>query len=185
MKLNGKILEGPNEVVIIIPRGNDDDIILTAGAVLSYDDFDAIVKEPVPPTIMHKGETVSRPLLTDPEYLKKQNEYHTLRLSWLMLKSLSATKGLEWDTIDLSDPSTWNDYEKELRSAGFSSIEVGRIIKGCMEANSLDQTKIDEARNRFLAVQRQALVDSTSQMGEPKSTPSGVPAKDLGSSQKA
>ena len=178
MKYKGKKIEGPNEEIIIIPRGDSDDFIFTARAVLSYDEFDKLLKEPTPKSITRAGENFSTPLLNDPDHIKAQQKYDRTRLSWLIVKSLEATEDLEWETVDINDPKTWDNYDTELHDAGFSSIEIGRIIRGVMIANSLDQRKIDEARKHFLVMRREAAEQLSSQQDGQKTTPSGQLAKD-------
>ena len=178
MKMNGKTIKGPNEEIVIIPRGNDDDMVFTCRAVMSYEEFDNLVKEPEPPKILHRGEETATPLLTDPDYLKAIREHDKKRLAWLICTSLSATKGLELETVDMADHTTWNNYYDELLDAGLTSTEIGRITRGVMIANSLDQKKIDEARAHFLAMQREAADQLNSLPVDPKILQSGEPVKD-------
>ena len=177
MKYKGKKVEGPNEEIVVIPRGDEvDDFIFICRAIPGYEDFDKIVKEPEPRSIMRKGDLKSSPLLDEPEYKEKLKVYELQRLSWLIVQSLKATEDLEWDTIDYNDPETWGNYDSELRSSGFSSIEIGRIVRGVMIANSLDQRKVDEARQSFLAMRRQEAIKLSSPQEDQKTTPSGEPA---------
>lgn len=177
MKYKGKKIEGPNEEIVVIPRGDDiEDFVFICRAVPNYDNFDKLVKEPTPRIITRAGETKSSPLLDEPEYKEKLKEYELQRLSWLIVQSLKATKDLEWDTVDFNNPKTWDNYDNELRASGFSSIEVGRIIRGVMIANSLDQRKVDEARQHFLAMRRQEAVKQSSLQEDQKPTQSGEPA---------
>lgn len=186
MKYKGKTIIGPNEELVFIPRGNDqEDFVFKCRAVLNYDEFDALVKAPIVPMIMHAGESISRPLLTEPGYVAKLHDYNKLRMSWLILKSLEVTEDLELETVDMQKPETWNTWDDELNAAGFSDVEIGRVISGCMVANSLDQKKIDEARAHFLATQREAREKLNSQTAETQTTPSGEPAKDSESDLKA
>lgn len=186
MKYKGKTIKGPNEELVIIPRGNDqEDFVFICRAVMGYDVFDELVKEPKPKMIRRVGETEASPLLDDPNYLKEVREHDKKRLSWLICTSLAATEDLEFDTVDLADHTTWNNYYNELQDAGFTSTEIGRITRGVMIANSLDQKKIDEARASFLAMRREAVVLPSSLQAEQKTTQSGEPVKDLVLDQKA
>ena len=159
MKIKGKKIEGPNVEIIAIPRAMGDDIILFAQAVLDMSPFEQICPVPVPP--MKKiagGEQV--PNLQDKEYLKSIENLSTKRLAWMVLTSLQATEGLEWETVDLSDPNTWELFRKELKDSGFSDIEVNRIIAGVISVNALNDDKIEAARERFLATAQEALENS-------------------------
>ncbi|MCK5019882.1 MAG: hypothetical protein KAS32_22695 [Candidatus Peribacteraceae bacterium] len=181
MKIKGKKLEGPNIIPIIIPRATrEEDIIFMAKAVLNYDVFDKMVDLPKPPTMMHAGETKHSPLLSDPEYLERLKKYNRIRLAWMVITSLEATEELEWETMNKDNPETWLCYEDELEQSGLSDIERGRILRGCMEANSLDQTKIDEAKMHFLAMRREEAEAQNSQEEEAQTMPSGVPANGSG-----
>lgn len=182
MKYKGKEVKGPNEELVIIPRGNEqEDFVFICRAVMGYEVFDSLVTEPKPPMIIRKGEKGSSPLLDDPDYLKAIREHDKKRLSWLICTSLAATKDLEFETVIMDDSSTWNNYYEELQDAGFTSTEIGRITRGVMIANSLDQKKIDEARASFLAMRREAVVIPNSLQDEQKTMPSGELAKDSAS----
>lgn len=155
MKLNGKRLEGPNEVTIVIPRGSGEDIILKAKAVLDLDDFDEMCPAPSPPMRrMAGGQNV--PNLKDSGYLAALQRLAVVRLNYIVLASLSATEGLEWETVNLSDPDTWDNYQTEMREAGFSPIEIQRIVADVINVNALNEEKIEEARQRFLLATQEA-----------------------------
>ncbi len=157
MKLNGRILKDPNEVVIATPRENSDDIILKARAVLDMEEFDTMCPEPSPPVRrLASGKTIENP--KDPGFLQQVQNHATLRLSWIVLKSLEATDDLEWDDVDVSDPTTWNFFREEMKNAGFSVIEINRVVGECLNVNALNEEKIEAARQRFL-LQAQEAVD--------------------------
>ena len=87
----------------------------------------------------------------DPKYLNALDEWAMKKGYWITLKSLEGTPDLEWDTIDMDDPETWGNYLKEMNEAGLSDIEISRIVNAVSEACGLDQAKIDEATESFLA----------------------------------
>ena len=176
MKLHGQKIEGPNNVTIVIPRGDDNQIVFTAQAVLSYAKFDEACPAPNPrmKTLPGGGKM---PLTEEPDFIKKLEEYGSLRMTWMVLQSLSATDGLEWETVQPDDPTTWANYETELREAGLSDIEVGRLIRGVMQANALDEEMIAAARERFLASQVVPESGSTP-TAEQRPTSSGESASD-------
>jgi hypothetical protein len=160
MKINGKKIEGANLVTVVIPRGDNEKHVFKAQAVLKMDEFDAIMKPPVPPIITKPGGEKFNDT-TDVNYQKNLDLYASGRTNFLILKSLEATEGLEWETIDMKDPTTWDRYFTELTDAGFSDREISIIINGVMEANALNEGKIKEARDSFLAEQRQALLSKS------------------------
>lgn len=151
MKLFGNKIECPNEVVLVLPRMSEN-IVFRAKAVQDFDEFNKVCPEPLPPVRVTKSGR-REAVLSDPDYVKAMQEYAQLRVSWLVLKSLQATPGLEWETVDMGRPETWNNYLVELKDAGFSVIEINRIISAVFEANSLDEEKLEAARKAFLAGQ--------------------------------
>jgi len=151
MKIHGKKLDSPNEVTIVIPRQSGN-IIFKAQAVLDFEPFKAICPQPEPPQIMKPGQQ-PREDLEDPKYVEELNKWSKQHTEWMIIKSLEATEGLEWETVDKSDPETWANYEKELRDSGFAPAEITRIITSVLDACGLNQRKIDEATEAFLAGQ--------------------------------
>ena len=172
--MHGKVLDGPREEVLVIPRQGSDDIVFTAKAVLDYGDFDKLFPKPTAPVIMKPGGIKSLDV-TDKKYLEKINAWAESRMHWMVLNSLTATEGLEWETVDLVNPKTWANYAEELKKAGFSDGEQARIVNLVVSVNGLDQDKIDEATNRFLAETREAQESASSQDTAQVSTPSGAP----------
>ena len=173
MKIHGKKLDRPTEEVVVIPRP-DGDLIFKAKAVLDYNDFDKICPLPQPPEVIRPGGIKAR----DPEdagYKKQFDEWAANKTRWMILKSLSATPGLEWETVDMADPKTWENYQKEMQDSGLSIGELSRILAIVNDACGLNQDKIDEATKRFLAGQAQVQGTVNSQGSAPNSTPSGEP----------
>lgn len=178
MRIKGQKIEGPMVEVIIIPRGEgQEDIILHAQAILDMDEFYKLLPEPKAPKAMRKGG-IEFFNTEDPRYKAAIIEYNKMRVAWMILKSLQATPDLVWERAKIEDPNTWLLYDKELREAGFSDIEVGRVINGVMAANCLNDTKMEEARKRFLAGQAAQRLVSVSQTDGQDSTPSGEPQND-------
>jgi hypothetical protein len=163
MKLNGQKVSGPNEVVVVIPRPEvkvskegeeptyvSGDHIFRCKAVLDYDVFDKLCPRPEAPVVLYPGgRKAANP--EDKGFKERLAHYGVLRFAWMVITSLSATPNLEWDKVLADKPDSWPKYEEELKESGFSQIEVGRITNGVLEANCLDETKLDEARKRFFA----------------------------------
>jgi hypothetical protein len=156
MLINGRKIEGPNVEVLVLPR-SDGDLVFKAQAVLNYDEFEKICPKPLPPMGKRPGEKEPRPLENDPGYVAAMRKYGEQKIQWMILKSLEATSGLVWESIDMSKPETWGNLESELQAAGINQIENSRILDAVMTANSLNQDKIDEARERFFDSERKAL----------------------------
>lgn len=159
MKLGEQNLK-PNLVVIPIPRGDADNVLIfRARAVESMAEFDRLCPKPMPgvkklPGGVRKEDTNS------PAYKAAMQQYGACRLAWMVLDSLAATEDLTWDTVVADQPETWCNYQKELREAGFNDYEVARIVQGVLEANCLSDDLVDEARKRFLSQEREALLQS-------------------------
>jgi hypothetical protein len=176
MKIKGKKIIGPNKEVIAIPRGNGDDIILVAEAVLDHSPFDKLC--PVPKPRIKKIDGQDIPDLSDKSYNDKIQKYSEKKTTWLILTSLKATPELEWEQVDLNDPSTWLLFRKELRESGFSDMEVNRIINGALSAQGLNEAKIEAARDRFLAKEKARLEVLSSLREERNYTQSTEPVSD-------
>jgi hypothetical protein len=151
MKIDGKKLEGINTVRVILPR-QDGDIILIARGVPSYKGFEEVCPRPVP-QMKTFPDGHKEAMIKDPSYEAAISTWAERKSTWLVLESLSATPGLEWETVDRNDPETWGNFNQELIDSGFSEFEVVRIIDGVMTANGLNQTVLDQAEKRFLAGQ--------------------------------
>lgn len=155
------VLGKPNVELVIFPRTiiNEqgvpvrEDIILQAQAVLDYKEFNDLVPEPkMRVKLVNKGGKVNKvDDLENKEYLIEKEKYAQLHVCWLVLKSLEVNSDLTWDSVDLTKPETWPLWEKEFTDAGFSQIEKSRLIQAVMSANGLDEDRVKEARDNFLA----------------------------------
>ena len=148
----GQSFTKPNEEILVIPR-SDRDIILRAKAILNYDEHDKLNPRPEPPSITMKGgKQVSD--ITDKKYQDALDLWARRRTAWMIIKSLEATTELLWETVQFNDASTWENYLSELEKAFFNPQEIARIIDLCSQVNSLNQKRIDEATELFLAGQK-------------------------------
>lgn len=161
MRMKGQKLGSPNEEIIPIPRGTGDDIIFIARAIQDMTPFEKLCPPPKPP--MRKIGADDIPNLKDPNYLKQVNAFAEKKMSWMYLTSLEATEGLEWDKVDVTDPSTWHLFRSEMHEAGFSDIEIDRVMAGVVSVNALSDVKIDAARERFLLLRQERLDALSSQ----------------------
>lgn len=155
MKIGGREIRGPMEEIIIIPRGSglngdNNDIILIARAVLNIEDFEKLCPTPKPPTMIKRGVGLIEDIENE-TYQRTILDYSKLRTAWMIIESLRSIDGsdIEWDTVKKDDPNTWLNYERDLRNAGFSDFEKGRILAGVMTANGLNEERVKEARERF------------------------------------
>lgn len=149
MKLKGKKIEGPNEVPIVIPRHNRDNLEFVAVAVLDYTDHDKLNPMPFPP-VRSEPDKAETPLLQDPDYLQAKQKWGERKTHWMILTSLAATPELEWESVDMDEPESWENYQEELKESGLSELEISNIISAVIQACGLDQEKIDLATESFL-----------------------------------
>lgn len=177
MKLNGRKAT-VNVVTEIFIREGQEPLVFKASAIMDGDEFGKLVPEPTPPSILRPGATASVPDYTDSEYIKKIQKRQTLQTFWMILKSLMATPGLEWETVDLNDPSSWPNINDELQEFGLSNVEKSKLIQAVMRANSLDERFIEAAKERFIRSQQALAAIPTSSLPDvPSNTKSGEPAK--------
>lgn len=176
MKLNGKKILGPNREIIPIPRGNGEDLVFVAEAVLDHSHFDKLCPVPKPKLKKIGGDDI--PDLNDKGYLKNIQRYSEQKTAWLVLTSLRATEGLEWEQVDLNDPSTWLLFRKELHDSGFTDLEINMLVNGALTAQGLNEAKIEAAREHFLQEEQARLEILSSLKGDEKSMLSGELAKD-------
>lgn len=160
MKIQGKKLDGPAIEILVIPRG-DIDIVFQAQCVTDYTEFEAIYKVPKPPFLLVRGDEEQVPDFKNKKYIEKMSDYAKAQTNYMILKSLEVTEDLEWETVEMTDPETWGNYNQELLDAGFSSIHIGRIVNLVSIANGLDERMIIEAKKRFLATKLEAAAEST------------------------
>ena len=169
MKIAGQDI--PREVntdVLVLPRGNST-IIIKAEAIADFDEFEAICKKPEAPGILtaKKGFIKNE---EDPTYKKRMEQYGLQRVGWMVLKSLV---DIEWDRVDEDEPKTWTKWEDDMKEAGFSSVERNLILGLVLSVNSLDEQKLEQARESFIQGQETQSGESASQKDERETTLSG------------
>lgn len=161
----------PAETVLVLPRG-EEVIVFKARGLQDMDEFNKLCPEPTPPRKMTKDGLVAD--VTNSNYKTDMDHYGKRRLAYMVVKSLEPSE-IEWDTVDVHVPGTWTNWEQDLKNAGLTTVEANRVIGLVLEANSLDESKLKQARDVFL---RGPLVESEKSFGpttEPANTPSGEP----------
>lgn len=136
----------PNEEILVLPRG-EQNIVFKARAVEDMDTFRKLCPEPTPPGKLTKDGWV--PDEQDESFQSIKAEHNKRWLGYLVVMSLEAS-AIEWDTVKLDNPSTWANWQDDLRKAGFSQVECNRVFKLVLEANCLDESKLEKARKLFL-----------------------------------
>jgi hypothetical protein len=174
MKIGGVEVKGPSEQVLVLPRPLDEDIVIRCKAVPSMEPFKAMCPEPKAKPILVAGGF--KPNEKDPNYLKAKENHTNLQFAYMALVSLEPSK-IEWEKVDMGNPSTWTGWEQELKDAGLAEIEVNRIVQCVMQANALDDDMLEKARDSFLLGMEVPQEKSSGPRREPPSTLSGEPAK--------
>lgn len=171
MKISGIEMDGQvHEALLVIPH-RDKSIPFLARAIESFDEFNKLCPEPVPPTALtSNGKKI---LTDDPSYREMLATHNTRRVCWMVITSL---QDIEWDTVVSDKPSTWDNWEEDMKSNGFSSSVIGRIVNHVMEVNMLDESKLELARKNFALGLAVAEEKSSGQTTEPQTTLSGTPA---------
>ena len=153
MKINGEEIGGLNEDILVLPRGNGQ-IIFRGRAIHDFDEFDRLVPLPSAPRMLKKGKQVED--TDDVGYLEQRMVYELKRFAYLTIKTLEPSN-IEWETVRLEDPNTWVNWVDEM-SKVLSVFEQQKLITFINTVNTLDQKKIDDARNAFLAGLAQAKI---------------------------
>jgi len=151
MKINGKEIAKQGIEVIVFPR-KDGDLVFKARPVNDFENFEKLCPRPLPgKKLIPGGQEVID--VEAPEFKKAMNDWAAQRTNWMLIQSLLATDGLTFDTVNLSDSSTWGNFSKEMAECGLSVIELNKLLEAVTQACGLTQNKIDEATKRFLAGQ--------------------------------
>ena len=146
MKIGGKELAGRCIETLVLPR-EDEDIIIKAQALEDFEKFDKLCPEPNPP--MRLTKRGNEPNFEDVNYTDMMHTYEIKRIGFMVVHSLEIND-IEWDTVDIDNPKTWTNYLEDFKNAGLSVIEIGRIVQAVLRANSLDEVKLERARELFL-----------------------------------
>lgn len=162
----------PNEHILVLPRGEQDSIVFRARGIPNMEEFDALVPYPKPPGKLTKDGWV--PMDDDPNYRETLKHYANRKYAYLVIRSLEPTE-IEWDTVKLEHPGTWINWESDLKKNGFVPAECNLIFNLCLQANALDETKIEKARQVFLRGLQNKSDTTPSQPIGPGSTESGEP----------
>lgn len=150
MKIGGTEVTRSVEV-LVLPR-TDGDIIIRAQSVSISDDFNALVPRPTAPGIRTKDGFKSD--TEDSDYLKAVDRRDNMYWDYLCLRSLEPSE-IEWEKVDLNKPETWCKWQAELMEAGLAETELNHIQRCIMQANALDEKKLERARESFLHGQDQ------------------------------
>jgi len=175
MKLHGQQVSVPNIKTIIVLR-DQGNIVFQARPLESFEEFLEVCPVPEPPVRELPGGEIQR-LVESPQYKQILSQRNQQMIHYMVAKSLLETEGLEWETVDWNDPETFKNYADELAAAGFTAVEITRIVNQTMEANSLNEEAVDKAREAFLAGQQAQPEQESRQTDDQESTASGESVK--------
>lgn len=136
----------PTEETLVLPRG-DQMMVFRATGLRDMEEFNRLCPEPICPKKLTKDGTVAD--TEDPDYKAACVGYGKRRWGYIAVHSL-APSNIEWDTVQLDNPSTWSNYEDDLKNAGLLASEILRVNGLVIEANCLDEAKLQQARLSFL-----------------------------------
>jgi hypothetical protein len=151
MKIGGKIVEGPKTVLIVIPRETGDIPFKFVG-VSDERSFDKLFPAPKPPIVKNVKLGTTQPNFEDKAYKEKFDLWASAKTEWYFLESIKPSN-IEWDTVKADDPTTFKNWQDDLRNAGFSTGEINTLYNGFSECNMISEKMLNEARERFLASQ--------------------------------
>ena len=150
MKVNGVAITPPSDQVLVLER-EEGNLVFVARALPDWEEFKKLCPEPTPPVVQTKNG--SEPDYKDENY-KKSVQAHNAKLNaYLIIKSLEPSN-IEWEKVDPADPGTWVHWQDELTSSGLTQFEAGRVVQLVTEANTLNEDKIKEARERYFQQSR-------------------------------
>ncbi len=135
----------PCEEILVLPRG-DDQIVFRATGLKDMEDFEKLCPVPEPPKKLTKEGAIAD--TKDKGYQDALNGYLRRRMAYMLINSLQPSD-IEWDTVQVENPSTWLNWEDDLKNAGLSKVECSRVMSLVMAANSLDEAKLEKARLSF------------------------------------
>lgn len=152
MKVNGIPVTAPPDEVLVLPREGSP-LVFKARAVDSWDEFNKLCKEPEPPKIQTKEGVQDD--YDDKGYKSALVSYYAKQNAYLLIKSLEPSN-IEWTKVKLDNPNTWTLWSEEMRDAGLTPKEAERIVQLCIDANCLNEAKLEAARKAFLQTHQKA-----------------------------
>ena len=148
MKIGG-VTPTPLNALLVLPRDNGPDIVFHAQPV-ENEKFHELC--PAPKASVRKMADGSKERVENDAYKVQVSKWLERKYDYTVLYSLIPSD-IEWDEVDLGVPSTWSKWRDEFKNGGLCAAEVERVLALVAQANSLDESKLKEAREAFLAGQ--------------------------------
>ena len=172
MKINGQSVTRPSEVVLVLPREGEP-VVFRAIALPDMDEFEKLCPEPKAPGVLTKDGWIPNP--NDAGYKAIVANHNAQRMAYMIVHSL-APSNIEWDTVTLDNPGSWVCWRDDMKAAGITAIELQRVFQLVLDANCLNEAKIEKARELFLLGKAAASDTASSQSSAPANSQSGEPA---------
>ncbi len=149
MKVGGIPINGPKRTTLVLPR-DEGDLVFQFVAVSDDSEFAKLYPPPEPPKTFLVAKQATVPDYTDADYQRRLELHNKARNAWIFLQSI-APSNIEWDTVVLTDPNTFDNWDTDMKRAGLSLNEVNQVWKAYLKSNIISDEMLDEARSRFLA----------------------------------
>lgn len=159
MKYKGNKIQGPQPEIVAFPRtkiidGKQvvDDLVFLIHAVLDFSPFTSKFPEPLP-NVLKSPNGESKFDVGNKEYQEKYAKWQQYKMNWMFLQSIKGPSegDLEWEQVESNEPDTWANFREELKEAKLTPSQIQHLLNSALNFNSIDDEKMLEARNRFLA----------------------------------
>ena len=173
MKIRGRHLSGPRVKIVPILRDENEGgtIFIQVQAVTDVSPFFNKCPLPEPPILKLPGNR-TRPDFDSAVYKAQLDKWLTQKAAWMAIQSLAKSE-IEWETVDPSNPETYENWSKEMMSAGFADAEIQRIAIAMQEVNGVNEAMVEEARQSFLTGQASLVNGQSYQKADPVTISSG------------
>lgn len=156
MKFKGKKVDSIVVENLYFKRGKgpEDYLVFEFRPIRDIEEFERKYPEDKAPIKVEPGNK-KVPNLEDPRYIAAKDKRDNSRLGWMIFKSLQEDDNWEFETVDGNNHETWNNVKDEMMDSGITLGEYGKIVDSVLKVNSLSDEYFEEAKDLFLATQKQ------------------------------
>lgn len=148
MRVKGKEVKGcPVKPLVLRPDDGPDKIVLMGKALQNWDEFNKLCPHPTPPQMTTAKDGVVNDS-TNKDYLSVLAAYVAAQNAYVFVKTLEPSE-IEWAYVKMDQPSTWVEWQRDLKEGNFTELEIKRISDFVIEVNNLDEEKLRKAREVF------------------------------------
>lgn len=148
MKVNGKSLDAPRIVKVYLPIADNGAVEFKFRPLRGDEEFEKILTRPKPKAKKKPGGEVFHDT-NDPAFKTALAEWVSKKLDWEFLTCISATDGLEWETVNMSDPNSWKNWRSDMEKV-FGTAEINAVFQGFLDAQYISEEVMEKARAAFL-----------------------------------